>query len=60
LTEPDWRLIRSQLEACVAACRVCGTECETHAQHMEHCRVCAAACRNCEEACNRLLSALPA
>jgi hypothetical protein len=59
-TEPDWSLVRSQLQACATACRVCGAECERHAGHMEHCRVCAEACRRCEEACNRLLSAIPA
>ena len=51
-TEPDWSLLRAQLEACVAACQVCGAECERHAGHHEHCRVCA-------EACRRLLAALP-
>ena len=47
-------------EACAAACRACGDECERHAQHHEHCRVCAESCRRCEEGCNRLLQALPA
>ncbi len=47
---------RSLLQACADACRVCGAECERHAEHMEHCRVCAEACRRCEEACNRVLS----
>lgn len=59
-TEPDWGVIRSQLEACATACRICGAECEKHAGHHEHCRVCAEACRRCEEACNRLLQAIPA
>jgi hypothetical protein len=45
------------LQACVAACRLCGDECERHAQTMEHCRVCAEACRRCEQACQRLLAA---
>jgi hypothetical protein len=58
--EPDWGLIRAQLEACAMACRTCGTECEKHAGHMQHCRVCAESCRRCEEACRRLLQALPA
>lgn len=53
-TEPE--LLRRQLEACAAACRLCGEECARHAGHMEHCRVCAEACRKCEEACNALLA----
>lgn len=59
-TEADWELILSQLQACVMACRLCGAECEKHAHHHEHCRVCAEACRRCEEACNRILAAMPA
>lgn len=59
-TEPQWEHIRAQLEACAAACRTCGDECEAHAHHHEHCRVCAEACRRCEEACRRLLQAIAA
>ncbi len=59
-TEPAWDLVRSQLQACVTACQVCGEECARHADHHEHCRACAEACRQCEEACNRVLNALPA
>jgi hypothetical protein len=59
-TEPDWTVLRAQLEVCVAACRSCGAECQQHAGMHEHCRVCAESCRRCEEACNRLLAALPA
>ncbi|MDP9373316.1 MAG: four-helix bundle copper-binding protein [Chloroflexota bacterium] len=54
-------LARAVLQACVEACRLCGDECEGHAQHgMEHCRVCAEACRRCEQACSALLSSLAA
>jgi hypothetical protein len=56
-TEPDRDLVRAQLEACVAACRACGAECESHAEHHVHCRVCAEACRHCEEACRQVLQA---
>lgn len=56
-TEPEPGLVRTQLQACAEACRVCGAECERHAGHHVHCRVCAEACRRCEEACNRLLAA---
>jgi hypothetical protein len=58
-TEPDWTLLRAQLQACATACRSCGTECERHAPHMKHCRVCADACARCADACDRLLAALP-
>ncbi|CAN5619631.1 four-helix bundle copper-binding protein [soil metagenome] len=55
-SEPDMGLLRTQLQACAEACRVCGAECQQHAEHHEHCRVCAESCRRCEEACNRLLA----
>ena len=54
----DVAIARAQLEACVAACRTCGEECEQHAGMHEHCRVCAEACRECERACGELLAAL--
>ena len=54
----DANLTRVQLQACVQACRSCGDECERHAGHHEHCRVCAEACRACEKACNELLAAI--
>ena len=55
----DWdtSVARPLLEACVAICKSCGDECERHAPHMEHCRVCLAACRRCEQACRDLLAA---
>lgn len=59
-TEPDWQVVRAQVEACVASCKACGAECESHASHHEHCRVCAEHCRNCEEACRQFLGSLPA
>ena len=49
---------RPLLEACVAICKSCGDECERHARHHAHCRVCAEACRRCEQACSELLGAL--
>jgi hypothetical protein len=57
-TEYDANLTRPLLEACVAACKSCGDECERHAQMHEHCRVCAEACRRCEQACDELLTAM--
>ena len=51
---------RAAIEACARAVRLCGDECETHAeQHdMEHCRHCAETCRRCENACNAVLQEL--
>jgi hypothetical protein len=47
----DANVIRPLLEACVAICTSCGDECERHARHHEHCRV-------CEQACQDLLDAM--
>jgi hypothetical protein len=55
-TAADLSVIRATLEACVAACRACGDECERHAAHHEHCRLCAAVCRRCEQACRDVLA----
>ena len=57
LAEYDANVIRPLLEACVAICKSCGDECERHARHQVHCRVCAEACRRCERACRELLAA---
>ena len=58
-TEPQ--LVQAALEACATACRLCGDECEVHAQHgMDHCRVCAEACRRCEQACTTLVEKMAA
>ena len=54
----DADVAKPLLQACVAICRSCGDECERHAQHHAHCRVCAEACRRGEQACRDLLSAL--
>lgn len=54
----DANVSRTQLEACLQACRSCGDECESHASMHEHCRVCAEACRDCERACADLLAAM--
>ena len=57
-TEYDANVARPLLQACVAICKSCGDECERHAPHHAHCRVCAEACRRCEHACRELLDAL--
>jgi uncharacterized membrane protein len=54
----DADVAKPLLQACVAICRSCGDECERHAQHHAHCRVCAEACRCCEQACRDLQGAL--
>ena len=46
------------LEACLAACRACADECERHAHHHEHCRLCAEVCQRCEQACGDFLASL--
>ena len=55
-TAADVGVLRAVIQACAAACRAGGDECERHAEHHEHCRVCAGACRRCEQACNDLLA----
>jgi hypothetical protein len=57
-TDYDANVTRPLVQACAATCKSCGDECERHAQHHEHCRVCEEACRRCEQACRELLSAL--
>lgn len=56
--ESDRTVLIALLEACRAACAACAEECEKHAGHHAHCRVCAGQCRRCEEACADLLAAL--
>jgi hypothetical protein len=56
-TEHDAHVTRPLLEACMAACRSCGDECQHHAM-MHACQVCAQACRRCEQACNELMDAM--
>ena len=57
-TEPDMRVVRAELEACVVTCRACAEECERHAAHHDHCRVCAEVCRRCEQVCSDLLASM--
>jgi hypothetical protein len=57
-TDYDANVTRAIIEACVQACKTCGDECEQHAGHHEHCRVCAEECRRCEQACRELLGAM--
>jgi hypothetical protein len=57
-TARDTGVTGALLEACVAVCKSCGDECERHAPHYEHCRICEQACRRCEQACQELLGTL--
>jgi hypothetical protein len=57
-TAYDASITRPLLDACIAVCKSCGDECERHASHHEHCRVCLQACRRCEQACRELHDAL--
>ncbi|HSS61852.1 MAG TPA: four-helix bundle copper-binding protein [Candidatus Limnocylindrales bacterium] len=56
--EFDTNVVRPLLESCVAICESCGDECGRHADHDEHCRICAEACRRCESACRKLLGSI--
>jgi hypothetical protein len=55
-TEANPATQRFALEACLATCRASAGECERHAHHHEHCRLCAEECRRCERACADLLA----
>jgi hypothetical protein len=57
-TAPDLSLIRAMVEACSVACFACAAECDRHAGHHEHCRLCAEACRRCKNACDDLLATI--
>lgn len=56
----DEPTLEAMLEACATACRACAEECTKHADHMEHCRICAEACHACADACEAMASALVA
>lgn len=57
-TAPDVGVVRATLESCLVACRACRAECQRHAEHHEHCRVCAQVCSRCEQACQDLLASI--
>ena len=57
-TGGDMSLLRRMIETCTEACRVCGDECERHAERHEHCRICAESCRACERACREAAEGL--
>jgi hypothetical protein len=57
-TESEVSVVRATVEACVTICRACREECERHAEHHEHCRICAQSCGRCEQACSELLASM--
>ena len=54
-TGSNREVLRQMLEVCALACRVCGEECERHAGHHEHCRICAESCRRCQQSCEEAM-----
>ena len=57
-TGSNEEVIRAMLDACITACRLCGAECERHAEAHEHCRICADECRLCETACEEAVRSM--
>ena len=55
-TKPDLGVVRAAVEACATTCRACAEECDRHAPHHEHCRICTGISRRCEQACRDLLA----
>ncbi|MFD0853897.1 four-helix bundle copper-binding protein [Actinomadura adrarensis] len=51
----DARVTHAQVQAAIQATKTCGDSCQEHAEHHEHCRICAQACRETEQALNDLL-----
>ena len=50
-TAVDVPSLKLLLETCAEVCRASAEECDRHAAHHVHCRVCAEVCRTCEQAC---------
>ena len=59
-TEPDYAILRAQVQSMKTACKSCGDTCMSHAGKMAHCKQCGETCRACESKCDALLSALRA
>lgn len=59
-TGSNEQVIIATLEACAEACRVCGGECQRHADMHDHCRLCADHCRRCEQACRDAIRSISA
>lgn len=46
-------ILRTMLEACIAACEACAAECSQHDN--PHCQLCATMCRECAEDCRKAM-----
>lgn len=57
-TGSNEQVIVATLRACEEACRLCGDECQQHAEKHEHCRVCAEACGRCAESCRKAIGTI--
>ncbi|WP_340380309.1 hypothetical protein U5640_32120 [Streptomyces sp. SS7] len=54
----DPAFLTAQVEACLIACRYSHDLCSGHAQHHDHCRICAEATARATEACRSVLKAV--
>ena len=57
-THGNTAVIKSLLEACVLACKVCAEECAKHDN--SHCKRCERMCRECMEDCVKALQGMVA
>lgn len=55
LNNSNPRTLRSLITACINQVQYTGMQCNEHAQHHEHCRVCSDTCRACENALSEYL-----
>jgi hypothetical protein len=55
-TDENVAVIRSILETCITACRLCAEECARHDD--AHCQRCATMCRECMDDCQKALASL--
>lgn len=53
-------LVRALLQACLESTRICLAECESHADDMEVCRLCADSCQNTNRCCAEILEVMDA
>ncbi|MDO8209073.1 four-helix bundle copper-binding protein [Conexibacter sp. CPCC 206217] len=54
----DTAVVRTLVAACAEICGASAEECERHAAHHAHCRICGEATRRCQQACEQLMLAL--
>jgi hypothetical protein len=57
-TGSDERALLAAVEACRVTCGLCAEECQRHAGHHEHCRICGESCRRCEQACQEAIGSI--